>query len=229
MEDVEKSPPVVVGVTDAKHIARRINVVRQQAGIEYITDPDGKSIRWHYDRPDRDYGEHVTWMTFDQWARTDKWVDRRVKFWQDIEARTLRLYRDELLKARLEEIREMTESRSFIFEHLQPLRNADGTVQRDDQGLPVFGPRIPSLDKLINAFIKLDTQVMLKRGEAISRTETIGGEEKRTTTALDPVAAMVSLGQDDLRTMARALLKAKQPELAGSIDGEESERQDGGE
>ena len=133
MEDVEKSPPVVVGVTDAKHIARRINVVRQQAGIEYITDPDGKSIRWHYDRPDRDYGEHVTWMTFDQWARTDKWVDRRVKFWQDIEARTLRLYRDELLKARLEEIREMTESRSFIFEHLQPLRNADGTVQRDDQ------------------------------------------------------------------------------------------------
>lgn len=230
-----------------KTVPLQVMTLRKQAGYDYVTDPDGRSVRWHYEREDREYSSSLKWSTFEKWSKVDGWVAKRREFWEQIEERTLQHLQDEILRVRLEELAEMSEkSRPYMMEYMQPLRDEEDNVLRHPMrlrsgephphaGLPVFPLEMPSIDKFIRAFLQLDERIMLKRGEAVTRTESIGdGRSKTSVTALDPVGSLMNLSPEEARSMAKSLLKQrfdKQMSEADELDSEvvhiEAERKRG--
>jgi hypothetical protein len=197
--------------------------IRQAAAVDYITDPEARTMVYWYNRADRPYSRVAPFKTFERWAREDNWSGRRLDFWDEIQDRIIDARRDQILVQRLEEIRELSEYRSYMAEYMVPLRNEDGTVQRYPEGsafagLPVYPLGMPRFDFFIDSFIKLDKQLMLKRGEVTVRGETVNAEGGGR--ALDPAAGSPSLTHDDVRVLAKQLLLQRQPELkdAEAID-----------
>lgn len=200
-------------------VPRQIEL-RRHAGVDYITDPDGKSIEWHWQREDREYSKSISLVQFNKWATQDGWVPRRDQFWTDIETRTLEGLGDKILQERLRELEVMTEARSYMTEYMMPLKDSAGQVLRHptmtksgevhpQAGLPVFPLELPRLDRFLKALLDLDERVMLKRGEAITRTETVGSKTKLTTTALDPVGSLVNISREEARRLAQHLLRQR--------------------
>jgi hypothetical protein len=199
----------------------RIEVARQQAAIDYITDPEGRSMDFHFRRSDRAYSKLVHMRTWDHWASLDRWTDRREQFWKEIEQKLMNEWRDRLVAMRLTEIEEMTKVRGYMAEYLSPLKDNKGEVKRDPEtGLPVYGLYLPKMDGFINMFLALDKQIMLKRGEATTRTE---GSEEMHVGSLDPVSAQTKLSKEDLRAMARVMVLRRQPELSAQEVGAEED------
>jgi len=204
---------------------RRLHIVRQQAAVDYITDPDGHSAEWHHERTDREYMKIVTIHAFNAWREEDRWVERREQFWREVEARVLAQWREKMIQRKLAEIDELTEIREYYSEYMKPLRNKDGTVKRGEDGLPEYGLKMPSMDRWIRAFLEVDERLMTKRGEATVRTETQTPEMQARIAALDPVTATARLTPEDLRAMSREILRRRQPdlldpELVEAVDGE---------
>jgi len=170
----------------------------------------------------------------------DKWTDRREQYWTEIEQRTLEGLGDKILQARLEELAAMTQARSYMSEYMMPMRDEKGKVRRHPRldengkphrfaGLPVFPLDMPRLDRFLKALLDLDERVMLKRGEAITRSETIGSKTKVTTTALDPVGSLMSLTREESRRLAQHLLRQRMGErYEGVLDLIEGDATDGG-
>lgn len=210
------------------------------AGVEYITDPDGRSIRWHYERGDRPYKTEVGDAMFKRWAVVDQWADRREQYWTEVETRVLDKLQDQIFRDRLRELNSMQEDRSYLEEWLRPLRDAKGNVQRypmvnDDgtphqfAGLPKFPLKMPSIDRFLKALLDLDERIMLKRGEAITRTQTIGEKTKVMATALDPVGSLMNLSREEARKLAQNLLRERMGErYEGVLDLIEGDATDGG-
>lgn len=197
--------------------------LRRHAGVDYITDPDGRSIRYHYSRDDRTYKDEVSEPRFREWSMEDRWSERREQYWNEIEARTLDGLQDKILRMRMEELAGLTEARNHLSEYLMPLYNKDGTVKRHPDvdeagkphkfaGLPVFPLEMPRFDRFIKSLLDLDERVMLKRGEAITRTETIGSKTKVKTTALDPVGSLMNITPEEARALAKDLLRKRMGE-----------------
>jgi len=223
-------------LVDAKNYTVRLDDSKQRASIDYITDPERRPAKYHYNRADRNYSSLVTFTAFSEWSRDDKWSVRREQFWNEIEARVMKEWGDRLFHQKLAEIGQLTLSQDSMIEYLTPLQNRDGSIKRhgpleDDgspnpyQGLPVFPMKLPTADKLAKMVVEIAKVIMVKRGETTSRTEQVTSEttgETRRVTALDPVGAKVSFSKDDIRAMSRLLLMRRQPQLETStIDIEE--------
>lgn len=214
--------------------------MRKHAGVDYITDPDGRSLDYHYNRDDRTYKKKISIETFRKWSMMDKWPARRDQYWSEIEIRTLEGLQDKILQMRLEELGELTESRNYMAEYLQPLRDEDGNVRRHpthdehgnphpQAGLPMFPLELPRFDRFIKALLDLDERVMLKRGEAITRTETVGAKTRVKTTALDPVGSLMNLTPAEAKRLAQNLLRQRMGErYEGVLDLVEGDATDGG-
>jgi hypothetical protein len=217
----------------------RLNDARQTAAVDYITDPERRPAAYHHSRIDREYSSACALDTFQSWATEDKWVDRRAKFWEEIEARVMKEYGDQLFKKKMLEVGELTLAQDSILEYLLPRTNPDGSVARyptidpdtgkphEYAGLPVLPLDLPSMDKVAKMLVEVAKVIMVKRGETTSRTEQVTVEatgETRRVTALDPVGGKVSFSREDIRAMSRLLLMRRQPELeADTIDVPEEE------
>lgn len=207
-----------------------IKNMRLQAAQDYITDPDGRSVRFHYERDDRDYRGAISIAGFERWSKEDRWTDRRQQFWEEIEVRMLTHIRDEILQARFERLGKMKEAVAYMEEYMVPLRNADGSVRRypdshpDYPGLPMYPLKMPSMEKFVRMIMELQDQIRLDSGEAVTRSETISsGKTKVSVTALDPVTSMMTIKPEEARRLAQGLLRdrfAKQMEDAAALDGE---------
>jgi len=214
--------------------------MRRYAGLDYITDPEGRSVDWHWGRDDRDYKKSVALVTFKRWGVGDKWVNRREEFWAEIEARTLDGLQDAILRQRLVELTAMTKARSYMSEYMMPLTDEAGEVRRypmrDENGephpyagLPQYALDLPKFDKMLKAILDLDERVMLKRGEAITRTENIGGtRSKVTTTTIDPVGSLMNITPEEARHMAKQLLRQRMGERYDGLLVEDIENENEG-
>jgi hypothetical protein len=203
--------------------------LREMALIDFVTDPDQRTIVEHYSRVDRPWRKHVDSGTFYQWAAHGKWSDRRAEWWRQIEARILAKRAEQVANQRISEIETMESVRENMTRYLFPLMSKEGSVQVHPEmepdgvtpnplaGLPMYGLKMPSLDKFVASFIALDKQIMLKRGEIRDRDPESGA----SIAALPPVTAhesnetgVAGLAPEDLRAMAHALVRRRQPELA---------------
>lgn len=219
-----KTKAAITKTSKVKRTAKAIGKhtqLRRHAGVDYITDPDGRSIRYHWARDDRTYKDDISEARFREWSMEDRWSERREQYWNEIEARTLDGLQDKILRMRMEELAGLTEARNHLSEYLMPLYNKDGTVKRHPDvdpdtgkphqfaGLPVFPLEMPRFDRFIKSLLDLDERVMLKRGEAITRTETIGAKTKVKTTALDPVGSLMNITPEEARALAKDLLRKR--------------------
>jgi len=142
---------------------------------------------------------------------------------------------EQLVEQRFRELDEISEDLIYLREWVRPLRNEDGTVRRHPAwieevdrvsgtyvnrpnpwaGLPVYAIPFRSMEKIIDAFLKLDERLMLKRGDATTRTESVDGGERPSV--LDPKTTIVNKPtKDEVQAMARALLLQRQPGLLES-------------
>lgn len=176
--------------------------LRTMAARDYIFDPDKCSVKALYARKDRPYHDRVNLRTFEEWAYQDGWTPRRDEFWEEHEMRVMEAYRDQLLAAKLREIKQRTEERDAMSEWLRPRRDSETEeilrypetrvelravydeegeiadhveveVPHPYAGLPVLNFEPGSFSQFVNAFVKFDQHLMMMRGEATSRTEQI--------------------------------------------------------
>ena len=71
----------------AMNLAEQVAILRRIAATDYISDSEGRSMRWHYERKDRFYERTVAWSTFESWGEKDNWTRRRIEFWEEVESR----------------------------------------------------------------------------------------------------------------------------------------------
>ena len=219
-------PPVEVETSDGTIVKVTVASIKSQAEYRYLFDPDGRGVAWHHETY---WKQYVNIHTFNRWAHIDRWAEKREELWSDIEQRTLAHLTDEILAARLSELKEMTENRSAMMEYMTPLRDDDGAIKRHPpgskyEGLPVFPLELPRMDYFMRAVLEWDRQVMLKRGEAVTRTETLGdGKSRVSVTAIDPVGSLMSVTPEEARNLAKSLMRArfgKQMKEAELLDAE---------
>lgn len=240
--DEDGIPPdalVIPSPTTAKAMTEQQMTLRKMAKMLFVTDSKENSVEWHWEN-DRDlrgavlFKDHVTFYVFRQWSLTDHWIDSREEFWGHVEVQVLANLRDEFTRAKIDELRIMTESRGYLTEYLFPMKDrATGEVRRHPAdhrlaGLPVYPLDLGNMPKLIEAFLKLDERMMLKRGEAISRTQGEIDDIRELAGATDasstggPAAALakrMNFNPDEARTAARLILEQRNAAARAARDG----------
>jgi hypothetical protein len=193
--------------------------LRRLAEEDYITDADGNSVEYHWKREDRPYRKAVSPDTFYQWARKGKWHKRRVLYWRHIQRRLLSHLQDKILEQKVKDLETLIEIRSAVSEHLVPIRDEDGNIDRDDRGLPKFSTALPSFDRLVKSFLDLDERIALKSGDVTSRSETIN--------ANDPAASVPTgigtIRPEEARILARKFLLEQDNALAEAVGADEAD------
>lgn len=218
----------------------RSEVIRQQAGVEYITDAESRSIEWWHGREDRPYHTMVAVSTFRRWANEDNWTARRDKWWREVEEYALQKLQHQVVMERIETYQMLRDDLEPLLEYMRPLRDEDGNIKRygedegDYAGLPMMPLKMGKMHEHAKMVLDINKQLMLLRGEATARNETMAGGKHPIHSDVDPVGAKVSFDPAVLRAMAKLALKQKQPELndAETIDIDHSddnieERDDG--
>lgn len=202
----------------------RLAVSRRQAGIDYITDPESRSVEFHYKREDRHYPKIIAYRQFQGWSIEDRWVARRDQFWHEVEQRVLTQWRDKLVSQRMHEIEELTEIRSYMTEYLVPLKDRKtGEVERDELGLPRYGLPLPNFGSFVKMWLEVDSKLMAKRGETTGAVQAeLPKDGTAGPSALDPVSTFANFSREDLQAIARVLLRRRQPELADDLVLDES-------
>jgi hypothetical protein len=206
----------------AAAFAKQSSVMRKIAATDFICDPDGHSIRWHYERKDRLYEKTIAWRTFEGWSLKDTWTARREAYWEHIESRIRDHMADEILRRRLKDLENFENKLTALDRFLEPLLDDKGEIQTDDDGLPKYALKLPDMDKFIAMYLKLHERVMLLRGEATTRSEQLRpaegaaegegplNEHLRGRSTIAP-----KLSRQDARAMARAMLTGREPALGG--------------
>lgn len=150
------------------------DILRKMAATDYITDQNGRSVRFHFERPDRGYSGVVTFQQFKAWSSEDDWVRRRAHFWEEVEVRVREERSDELYAKRLADLAEFTETAELLGGYLRPMRDKRGRVIIDKStGLPKLPLDMPRADQFIRAYLKLHERILLLRGEVIHRAEVL--------------------------------------------------------
>lgn len=211
-----KARNMPANITRARaEFARHNKVLRNQAATDFVVDDQGRSIRYHYERKDRLYDETVSWSAFEKWAFEDNWIDRRTEFWTQLEDRVIANYADKIFRTRLKEMAQLESMVEVYEQYLLPIRDkTTGELTLDDNGLPKFALKLPSLDKFADMYLEVHKRLMLLRGEAITRSEQIGRDKPVTAHIDDPASATPKLSRYETKALARALLHERQKELA---------------
>lgn len=206
--------------------------MRMLAKIDYVTDPEDRSLRYHYDRDDREYKDSISFDRFKEWSAADQWVESRAAYYAEIENRIIASRLDRLMEQKFREMDELEEDLKYMREWVTPLRDQYGNVRRyplhrkvgDPKkgtfrtemhpfaGLPMYALEFKSMDKLISAFLKIDERLMLKRGDATSRSESSDTSPTRPS-VLDSEKMLTTVTKEEREAMAKALLFQRQPEL----------------
>ena len=196
--------------------------MREMAMIDFVTDPEQRGATYHYSRVDRPWRKHVSPTAFNDWVSHGNWIARRAQWWSQIEARILAKRAEQIAIQRVSEIEAMESARENMSRYLFPLTSRGGAIKLHPEflengdanplaGLPMYGLRMPSLDRFVAAFIALDKHIMLKRGEAIERSA--GVSDRLPDVNAHESGGVGSMSPEDLRAMARVLVRRRQPEL----------------
>ncbi len=237
------APMVVVPTTLAAMKDRSLNV-RSAAKMHYIGDPKERSVEWwwkngevvltHNDGAQEKiaFRDQITIDGFVKWSKVDEWISQRDQFWTDIELNVLTNLREEMTKERIDELRVMRQSRAWLTEYLFPMKDksAPDGVRRHPpghkfEGLPIFPLDLGNMPKFIEAYLKLDERMMLKRGEAnmriASEAEDIAAEdpESKVPSAHVELAKRVNFAPDEVRAMAKAYLLQRETSLGAVASG----------
>ena len=221
----------------------RVSEIRQQAGIEYITDPQSRSVDWWHAREDRIYSKVVKQGTFRRWADLDRWKPRRDKWWADVEHYTLEKIKHSVTVERFEAYQQLRDDMGPLLEYTRPLRDRFGEVRRypatmterykvKDKwherevdhplaGLPMMPLEMGKMHEHVRMLLDMHKTLMLLRGEATARTENMPtAGSPRTAIQVDPLGSSASYDREELRQLAKDMLLSRQPELldAQSID-----------
>lgn len=211
--DVAESALREAGVVPVERadMARHMVVLRKQARTDYVVDPEGRSVRWHYEREDRDYSRLVGWDAFDSWSKKDQWTVGRERFWAEMEERVVAHVKDRLFTQRLDDIGRVEKMLEATEKLLLPKTDKDGNVLVDDDGIPEFHLKLPTLDRMAKTWLGLHERLMLLRGEAIPEKR-IDPDSKPSEHVRDPVSDTVNLSRDEVRYLARQLVRIRQDE-----------------
>lgn len=203
--------------------SKRNTILRRQARTDFVVDPDGHSVRWHWEREDRMYREWVNFSTFAKWSVDDAWVTGRDRFWEEMEERVLAHAKDRALRQRIEDIERVSNLVNSFERFLHPLVDDDGKPLFDDNGLPKLGLKLPPLDRMISAWLDLQERLMELRGQALQQPVPAAGEKPALPSehTRDSVASGVSLSREDVRYLARSFVRMRmeQPETPEGTDG----------
>ena len=210
-----------------KDFAKQSRILRNQAATDFIVDSEGRSIRWHYERTDRIYSQTVSWRTFESWSIEDRWTDRRVEFWEQMEQRVIAHYGDKIFRQRLVEMSKLEQLIEVYEPYLLPMKDpkTGEVLIDDDTNLPKFALKMPNLDKFAEMYLKVHERLMLLRGEAISRSDNANKTYPVTAHTEDPVSAHPLLNRSEARVLAAALLEQRKAQdfLSPPIEGGEDD------
>ncbi len=206
----KRSPSKAVTVTVAtpklklRHRVGSDEVIRQSE-VAFLQDPDGQTIEWHWKNGVA--CKYVSLATFHNWAQSGKWIDRRIEYWRQIQDRLLDNLSDKILDQRIAELKDMKAVRDAIVEMLQPMQDKNGNILRDEAGLPKFHVTLPPYDRLVRAFIELDTRMGVKGGDVTDRIAIVDGRASRTTVVTGGRAQeLLKLTTEEAQHLARQLL-----------------------
>lgn len=182
-------------------------VLRNMAATDYITDPDGRSVRYHYERPDRNY-RVVAWATFREWSTADDWHGSRIRHWEAIEVRVRETHADEIYKRKVRDLDVIEEQLDLYRLFLQPLKDPRTGEELIDEktGLPKLALELPRLDRFVTAYLKLHERGMLLRGDAIHRAEILN--QQHVPEPIKERARGPKLERNEQRALVRQLLAA---------------------
>jgi hypothetical protein len=228
-----KSPPRMPSTPHAERRYFGAAELRRRAERDYIADADANGVEWHWEHGE--YANYVALKTFRQWAADGDWHQQRLAYWRSIQDRLLNEMADKILKSQVAELGDMIEVKNVIVEMLTPFKQADGSIKRDKFGLPVFKVEVPSYDKLVKAYLDLDQRIGLRTGDVTERVSVAVAPDGTREIKVKPSlgTTVTSITEDEARMLARQLLLARNPELAGSEvidaeiendDGEESKK-----
>ena len=211
---VDRAALAQAGVlTPQGDLQRQTVVLRKQARTDYVVDPEGRSVRWHYEREDRDYSKLIGWDAFESWSKKDHWGPGRDRFWAEMEERVIAHVKDRLFTQRLDEIGRVEKLLEATEQLLRPKVDKDGNVLLDTDGIPQFHLKLPSLDRMVKAWLGMHERLMLLRGEAIPE-KSAGETDKPSEHVRDPVSDTVNLSRDEVRYLARQLVRIRQEETS---------------
>jgi hypothetical protein len=208
--------------------------LRRLAMMEYVTDPDSRSVEWHHNRPDRDYHKLVGYSLFERWSLEDTWADRRKKYWDEVVERVQTQFAERAAIQRIREMERLALAVDSISEYLLPKRDKKtGQVIRhplghEHEGLPEYPLQVPSFNKTAEVFVNLYDKLVKVRGElSAARPEFVDDDDGDTS--LGPAAGRTNLSTDEIRALSKMLLHRRQPELlvdAIETDAEETTKHD---
>lgn len=203
-----------------------LRLIEHQAMIDYVSDPEQRGLRYHFNRPDRAYPKYASYDQVEKWSVRGKWGQRREEFWIQISDRILERHQEALVQVQQIEVEELTELRRQLLEHIRPLTEEDGSIKcyppfdrygepHPLAGKPMLPHAISSYDKAVKVFLEVDERLMTKRGEVTKRRETIdsSADERGDVPALQPVVRTPKLSPEQARTISRLMLRQQQPEL----------------
>jgi hypothetical protein len=216
----------------ANPLTKNIVERRLQARIDYTTDPDAKSVEWHYNNPERGWAKIVTLLAFNQWARVDEWVATRKAFWIKVEEKYLNGHAEEIVQLKIKRMVHSTSVINYLAEYELPIFDKNtGAVKRDDKtGKPVYATGVPDLGKVIEAQTKNIQALLAMSGDTLAQAG-LGQRAPDGSGVATEGELLDNLDPSEARTIAKALLIMRAPELAEDevvrkiidTDGEEAE------
>ncbi len=228
----KRSPTKMVTATVAKptlkppHKGHTISSeVKRQSEVAFVQDPDGNTSEWHWQNGIAH--KYVSLSQYNKWVGDGGWISRRVEYWRQIQDRLLDNLSDKILEQRIAELKDMKQVRDAIVEMLQPIQDKEGNVVRDAvTGLPQFHVALPPYDRLVRAFIELDTRMGVKGGDVTDRIAIVDGRASRTTMVTGGRAQeLLKLTTEEAQHLARQLLLKRNNRLRDEdvIDMEEED------
>jgi hypothetical protein len=198
-------------VGGAKHVAenRELPVVErrkaalQLAKIEFVTDREQHALRWHYEREDRPYAE--LWPKFKQFeavATREFWQAEREEHWAVVHQAVQKRIQRADVEALLRDTKRFGDAFDALMEYVEPLRTADGEIERHPEflpdgvtphpyrGRPVIPLEMPRLDQFVPVVLKLHDKLNQQRGMISGRPAQTDDEAVKASSKHDESITM---------------------------------------
>ena len=200
-EPEEDDKPVTAAVLRDRAHAKWLKI-----RTEYITSIEAPT----HDDLAKKYG--ITLDSVRQKSMLERWGDLREEWWNDVEVHLLTKIRDQYLQARLDDMVDIREVMKHLLKHAMPLKDKDGNVRVDADGLPIYAHDFKSQEGVLKALLELQERSMLLRGEAIMRTSSeITDRRKEVVEDADAqLADKTNFSSAEIRAIARELIRKRQ-------------------
>lgn len=200
--------------TKTVRIPVSIEVVRDMARMEYVSDLQVRSVADTYAREDREYRNTIQYATFRRWAEVDHWDKQRAEFWEKQERVYLAERSEQVLARRIKEADLIHEGFDAWMEYLLPEKDSEGKIKRYDPGhelagLPKFKLPPNGIKDVIKAAVELGKMAQNRRGDITERVS-VTAEVRHT---VDPVVQRLAVPIEVLREISSRVLEQRQPEL----------------